>query len=120
MLALIVVLSLLIMTDNQRLHKAINGSIEALGVCSGPQLLQCHVKGETGNAYMVRISNETAECSCPDHCYRNEFCKHILFVSSTILPMYPHIKQPCAYGIHCYRTNWQHLMNNSHPKRKQS
>lgn len=110
--------SFLIMSNNQRLHKALDGSIEVLSTCHSLSTLQCHVKGETGAMYIVRISNETAECSCPDHCYRNEFCKHILYVTSTILPMYPNIKQPCCYGIHCYRTNWDHLANKTHPTRK--
>ena len=37
------------------------------------------VMGSTGNAYKVKITNETS-CSCPDYIFNRNRCKHIYFI----------------------------------------
>lgn len=105
--------------SSSRIVKAMKENLNVLSAAVSNHTLIAHVQGAS-DKYFVRIGNETAECSCPDHYHRNELCKHIMHVTATVLPNYPHIKKPCAYGIHCYRTNWNHLLEYTHNQTKKN
>lgn len=44
-----------------------------------------HVIGSTGRKYTVRLVDGVASCSCPDHTFRQQRCKHIYFALKRIL-----------------------------------
>src|ERR1700743_621612 len=70
------------------------------------------VRGATANEYVVTMSEKEVSCTCPDHMYRNETCKHILHCA-----LQRHTeKKVCPYGVHCIRQNLAHKMHFIHPE----
>lgn len=69
-----------------------------------------HVTGQTG---VYEIDLESGDCSCPDHIYRNELCKHLRRVAVEVTM--GRLPAPNQRAVTCMACHERHFVHSSDP-----